>query len=133
MCRAAAPQLRRKDAGYNRKVVNIASTAGVYGFAGTTNYSAAKGGVIGLTKALSREWARNGINVNAVAPGMIAGTKITADKPEELMQQIRERVPIGRAGTPEDVAGLVLFLASADADYITGQVLELHGGLELIA
>jgi 3-oxoacyl-[acyl-carrier protein] reductase len=133
MCRAAAPHLRRKDAGHHRKVVNISSTAGVYGFAGTTNYSAAKGGVIGLTKALAREWARNGVNVNAIAPGMIEGTSITADKPDELMQQIRERIPIGRAGTPEDVAGLVLFLASADADYMTGQVLELHGGLELIA
>jgi 3-oxoacyl-[acyl-carrier protein] reductase len=133
MCRAAAPHLRRKDAGHQRKVVNIASAAGVYGYAGTTNYSAAKGGVIGLTKALAREWARNGINVNAVAPGMIEGTRITAGKPDELMQQIRERIPIGRAGTPDDVAAAVAFLASADSDYITGQVLELHGGLELIA
>jgi 3-oxoacyl-[acyl-carrier protein] reductase len=133
MCRSAARLLRRKDADHHRKVVNVASTAGVYGFAGTTNYSAAKAGVIGLTRSLAREWARNQVNVNAVAPGMIAGTKITAEKPQDLMQEIADRVPIGRAGTPEDVAGLVLFLASADSDYITGQVIELHGGMELIA
>ncbi len=132
MCRAAAPELRRRDAGFNRKVVNISSAAGVYGYAGTTNYSAAKGGVIGLTKALAREWARSGVNVNAIAPGMIANTKITSGKPAEMMGQIERAIPIGRAGQPEDVAALVHFLASADADYITGQVVELHGGLELL-
>ncbi len=132
MCRAAAPELRRRDAGFNRKVVNISSAAGVYGYAGTTNYSAAKAGVIGLTKALAREWARSGVNVNAIAPGMIANTKITAGKPTEMMDQIERAIPIGRPGEPEDVAALVHFLVSADSDYITGQVIELHGGLELL-
>jgi NAD(P)-dependent dehydrogenase (short-subunit alcohol dehydrogenase family) len=131
MCRAAARLLRRTDARHNRKVVNISSLAGVYGYAGTTNYSAAKAGVIGLTKALAREWARNRVNVNAVAPGIVAGTTITAAKPQQLLQQMAAQIPLGRAGTPEDVAGAVLYLASDDSDYVTGQVLELHGGLEL--
>jgi 3-oxoacyl-[acyl-carrier protein] reductase len=124
LCRASAR---------HRKVVNVSSIAGVYGAAGTANYSAAKAGVIGLTKALAREWARFRVNVNAVAPGMISGTRITAEKPADLMAQIERSIPIGRAGTPEDVAAAVAFLASADADYVTGQVLELHGGMELIA
>jgi len=132
ICRAAAPALRRRDAPYNRKVVNIASAAGLYGYAGTTNYSAAKAGVVGLTKALAREWAGFGVNVNAIAPGLIANTRITEGKPQELMARIEAAIPIGRAGQPEDVAALVHFLASTDADYITGQVIELHGGLELL-
>jgi 3-oxoacyl-[acyl-carrier protein] reductase len=132
MCRAAAPLLRRADAGHHRKVVNVASAAGIYGYAGTTNYSAAKAGVIGLTKALAREWASDRVNVNAVAPGLVTGTGITAGKPADLMAAIEAAIPIGRPGTPADVAALVLFLASADSDYVTGQVVELHGGLELL-
>lgn len=132
MCRAAAPALRRRDAPHNRKVVNVASAAGLHGYAGTTNYSAAKAGVVGLTRALAREWAGLRVNVNAVAPGLIAGTRITEGKPQELMAKIEAAIPIGRAGEPEDVAALVHFLASSDADYVTGQVVELHGGLELL-
>jgi len=132
ICRAAAPALRRRDAPYNRKIVNIASAAGLYGYAGTTNYSAAKAGVVGLTKALAREWAGFRVNVNAIAPGLIANTRITEGKPQELMARIEQAIPIGRAGQPEDVAALVHFLASTDADYVTGQVIELHGGLELL-
>jgi 3-oxoacyl-[acyl-carrier protein] reductase len=132
MCRAAAPLLRRSGAEHRRKVVNIASAAGVYGYAGTTNYSAAKAGVIGLTRALAREWARDGVNVNAIAPGLITNTRITAGKPAELMAKIEAAIPIGRAGQPADVAALAHFLASADSDYVTGQVVELHGGLELL-
>jgi 3-oxoacyl-[acyl-carrier protein] reductase len=132
MCRSAARLLRVKDAPHHRKVVNLASIAGVYGAAGTTNYSAAKGGVIGLTKALAREWAPLRINVNAVAPGLITQTRLADAMPDGLLEKMVAMTPIGRGGTPGDVAAAVTFLASTDADYITGQVIELHGGLELI-
>ncbi|MBM3679028.1 MAG: SDR family oxidoreductase, partial [Actinobacteria bacterium] len=132
MCRAAARLLRAKDAAHHRKVVNVASVAGVYGAAGTTNYSAAKGGVIGLTKALAREWAPLRINVNAVAPGLITQTRLADGMPDGLLEKMVGMTPIGRGGVPEDVAAAVSFLASPDADYMTGQVIELHGGLELI-
>jgi|HubBroStandDraft_6_1064221.scaffolds.fasta_scaffold239874_2 3-oxoacyl-[acyl-carrier protein] reductase len=134
MCRSALPLLRgarESPPEHHRKVVNMSSSVGIYGAPGTANYSAAKAGVIGLTKALSREWARHRINVNAVAPGLITGTQLTAAKPPELIARVEGQVPLGRAGTPEDVAGAVAFLSSVDSDYITGQVLELHGGLEV--
>jgi 3-oxoacyl-[acyl-carrier protein] reductase len=132
MCRAAAASLRRSDVPHNRKVVNIASAAGVYGYPGTADYSAAKAAVIGLTKALAREWAGRRVNVNAVAPGLIVNTRITEGKPPELMARIEGAIPLGRPGEPADVAALVQFLCSTDADYVTGQVVELHGGLELL-
>jgi NAD(P)-dependent dehydrogenase (short-subunit alcohol dehydrogenase family) len=132
MCRAAAPALRSREARHHRKVVNVASAAGVYGYAGTVNYSAAKAGVIGLTKALAREWAGLRVNVNAVAPGLIVNTRITEGKPPELMARIEAAIPLGRPGQPADVAALVEFLSSSEADYVTGQVVELHGGLELL-
>ncbi len=136
MCRSAAGLLRgsRDDLpAHHRKVVNMSSAVGIYGAPGTVNYSAAKAGVIGLTKALAREWASRRINVNAVAPGLITGTQMTAAKPAELIADVAAHIPIGRAGTPQDVAAAVAFLASPDADYITGQVLELHGGLEILS
>jgi len=136
MCRAAAELLRGPRSAppaHHRKVVNMASSVGVYGAPGTVNYSAAKAGLVGLTKALAREWADRRINVNAVAPGLIAGTRLTDAKPADLIAQVAAKVPLGRAGTPEDVAAAVAFLGSSDADYITGQVLELHGGLEVLA
>jgi 3-oxoacyl-[acyl-carrier protein] reductase len=131
MCRSAA-RLLRPAAGHHRKVVNIASIAGVYGAAGTTNYSSAKAGLIGLTKSLAREWAPFGVNVNAVAPGLVTNTRLADAMPDELREKMVALTPIGRAGLPEDVAGAVAFLASSESDFITGQVLELHGGLELI-
>ncbi|HUA70349.1 MAG TPA: SDR family oxidoreductase [Solirubrobacteraceae bacterium] len=134
MCRSAgALLLGSRDAppDHHRKVVNMSSSVGIYGAPGTVNYSAAKAGVIGLTKALAREWARYRVNVNSVAPGLIAGTQLTAAKPAELIARVEAQIPLGRAGTPEDVAAAVAFLSSADSDYITGQVLELHGGLEV--
>src|SRR3954447_2289173 len=131
MCRAAS-RLLRPAAEHHRKVVNIASIAGVYGAAGTTNYSSAKAGVIGLTKSLAREWAHARINVNAVAPGLVTNTRLAESMPVGMLEKMVALTPIGRAGLPEDVAAAVAFLVSSEADFITGQVIELHGGLELI-
>jgi 3-oxoacyl-[acyl-carrier protein] reductase len=140
VCRSAARLLRNKEATHNRKVVNMSSVNGVYGVAGNANYSAAKAGIIGLTKALAREWAGQRINVNAVAPGYIEGTRLTAPReegdvlgiPGDIVERIRAMVPIGRPGTPEDVAASVSFLCVPDSDYITGQVIEIHGGMEIV-
>ena len=144
MCRAAA-RLMRVARGvvpdHHRKVVNIASVNGVYGVAGNANYSAAKAGVVGLTKSLAREWGPQRINVNAVAPGYIEGTRLTRARgegdtmgmPRDIIPQVVSRIPIGRAGTPDDVAELAAFLCAPQSDYLTGQVIELHGGLEIIS
>jgi 3-oxoacyl-[acyl-carrier protein] reductase len=143
VCRAALALLRERPAGdeRHRKVVNVASINGIYGTVANANYSAAKAGLIGLTKTLAREWGRHRINVNAVAPGYIAGTRLTAPRgegdptgiPPDVIARIERSIPIGRGGTPEDVAGCVAFLAGPDSDYMTGQVIELHGGLEFIS
>ena len=143
MCRAALALLRDRSSGdeANRKVVNITSINGIYGTVANANYSAAKAGLIGLTKTLAREWGRHRINVNAVAPGYIAGTRLTAPRgdgdvtgiPADVIERIERSIPIGRGGTPDDVAGCVAFLAGPDSDYVTGQVIELHGGLEFIS
>jgi NAD(P)-dependent dehydrogenase (short-subunit alcohol dehydrogenase family) len=132
MSRAAAAVLR-EPAEHHRKVVNMASSGALHGAPGTVNYAAAKAGLIGLTRSLAREWARRRINVNAIAPGLIAGTAMTHAKPAELIERVAAQIPLGRAGTPEDVAACVAFLASADSDFMTGQVLELSGGLEVPA
>jgi 3-oxoacyl-[acyl-carrier protein] reductase len=143
LCRAAFPHLRLRRDGpqpYNRKVINMASINGLYGVAANANYSAAKAGVIGLTKSLAREWGRQHINVNAVAPGYIAGTRLTAMRGEgdvtgidpAIIDKIEAQIPIGRRGVPDDIAGVTAFLASPDSDYVTGQVIEVHGGLEII-
>ena len=139
VCRSAARLLRRKDAPFNRKVVNISSINGVYGVAFNANYSAAKAGVIGLTKSLAREWAPLQINVNAVAPGFVE-TRLTAARqegdafgiPAELLEEVHAQIPIGRVGQPEDVAALVAWLSAPASDYVTGQVVEIHGGLEIV-
>lgn len=142
-CRSAARLLRvprGEQPTHNRKVVNIASINGIYGVAGNANYSAAKGGVIGLSKALAREWAGQRINVNVVAPGYIAGTRLTGPPDEEtrlgmdpeIAERLEHTVPIGRTGTPDDVAATVAFLCSPDSDYLTGQVIEVHGGMEIV-
>jgi 3-oxoacyl-[acyl-carrier protein] reductase len=141
VCRAAARLLRVDTAPHNRKVVNMASINGIYGVAFNANYSAAKGGVMGFTKALAREWARNRINVNAVAPGYVEGTRLTAPRgegealgiPPEIVARIQAAVPIGRPGQPSDVAALVSWLSSPDSDYVTGQVVEIHGGMEIVS
>ena len=113
------------------RIINITSVSGQAGQTGQANYSSAKAGLIGLTKAAARELASRGITVNAVAPGFVL-TELTRDLPEDLQSQIVERTPLGRFGTPEEIAHAVCFLASDEAAYITGQVLAVDGGLVMM-
>jgi 3-oxoacyl-[acyl-carrier protein] reductase len=110
------------------RVIAIASASGVIGQVGQTHYSAAKGGLIAFTKALAREVVRYGVTVNAVAPGLI-DTEILAGVPEAKLAEHLKRVPMERLGRPEEVAGLVGYLASEEGGYVTGQVLRVDGGL----
>jgi 3-oxoacyl-[acyl-carrier protein] reductase len=110
------------------KIVNITSVIGLIGNAGQANYAASKAGVIGLTKSLAKEMAPRNIQVNAVAPGFIE-TDMTKDLQGEMLDKYLEVIPAKRLGQPEDIASAVSFLASNDADYITGQVLTVDGGM----
>jgi 3-oxoacyl-[acyl-carrier protein] reductase len=112
------------------KIINITSIAGISGNPGQTNYSASKAGMIGFTKALAKEMGKRNICVNAVAPGMIE-TEMTAGLPEELKKDYLNSIPLGRFGKAEEVASLVIFLLSTAADYITGQVVSIDGGLQM--
>jgi 3-oxoacyl-[acyl-carrier protein] reductase len=116
-----------KEQGEGR-IINIASVVGEIGNFGQSNYAASKGGVIAFTKTVAKEYAKDGILVNAIAPGFI-NTKILQNIPEKVMQKILDQIPLGRLGAPEEVAKLVCFLASNDANYITGQVININGGV----
>ncbi len=121
----AAKQMMKQKSGV---IVNISSIVGVMGNFGQANYSASKAGVIGLTKTLAREVASRGIRVNAVAPGFI-DTEMTRSLDESIRQKLIEQVPLSRLGLPEDVARCVSFLVSDKSSYITGQVINLNGGM----
>lgn len=121
----ASRTMMRKRTG---RIINITSVVGIAGNGGQTNYAASKAGMIGLTKSLAKEIAPRGVTVNAVAPGFI-DTDMTGSLSEEMKQTALAAIPLGRMGTPEEVAKAVLFLASDDAEYITGQVLVVDGGM----
>ncbi|MDR7556409.1 MAG: 3-oxoacyl-[acyl-carrier-protein] reductase [Armatimonadota bacterium] len=123
--RAALREFLRQRSG---RIINVASAAGQAGNAGQANYVAAKAGLIGLTRAVAREVGSRGITVNAVAPGYIAAG-MTERLPPEVRARYLQQIPLGRAGTPEEVAAAVVFLASDAAAYITGQVLNVDGGM----
>jgi len=123
---ALRPMLKQK---YGR-IVNVSSLAGVVGNAGQANYSASKAGLIGLTRSLAKEVGSRNITVNAVAPGFIE-TELTSGLPAELLERARQAAAIPRIGTPADVAPAIVFLASPQAAYITGQVLGIDGGLPI--
>lgn len=123
--KAAAPVMMKQRKGV---IINISSVVGIMGNIGQINYSAAKAGVIGMTKTAARELAARGIRVNAVAPGFIE-TSMTDVIPEKIKEGMIHSIPLGRMGQAEDVAAAVCFLASDDAAYITGQVLKVDGGM----
>ncbi|MDH5190808.1 MAG: 3-oxoacyl-ACP reductase FabG [Gammaproteobacteria bacterium] len=110
------------------RIISIASVVGASGNAGQCNYSAAKAGLIGFTKSLAREVGSRGITVNAVAPGFI-DTDMTRSLPEEQRKALMDQIPLGNLGKPEDIAAAVLFLASAGANYITGETIHVNGGM----
>lgn len=124
-CKVAARIMMKKRYG---RIINITSVSGLAGQAGQTNYSASKAGLVGFTKALAKELGPRSITVNAVAPGFVY-TDLTADLPQKMRDLALEMTPLGRFGTPEDMANAVVFLASDEASFITGQVLSVDGGL----
>lgn len=126
LCTKAAGKIMLKQKG--GRIVNIASVAGQYGNNGQANYSASKAGLIGLTKTTAKELGSKGITCNAVAPGLIQ-SKMTEVLPEDIKQNYLKNIALGRFGTPEDVADVVAFLASDDSKYVTGQVIDIDGGL----
>jgi 3-oxoacyl-[acyl-carrier protein] reductase len=123
--KAVAPHMMRNRYG---RIINIASVIGLVGNAGQANYAASKAGIIGLTKSAAKELGSRGITVNAVAPGYIQ-TEMTERLPEQAKETFLKTIPLRRPGLPQDVAGVIVFLASDDASYITGQVINIDGGM----
>ena len=122
--RAVSPVFRQQKHG---NIINIASINGMRGKFGQANYAASKAGVIGLTKTIAKELGRYNVNVNVIAPGMIE-TDMTEQLTDEVKQQARSEIVLGRFGKPEDVAGLIVFLVSEKAQFITGEVIKIDGG-----
>lgn len=124
-CKAASRFMMKQRTGV---IINISSIIGLVGNAGQVNYSASKAGIVGITKSLAKELASRNIRVNAVAPGFIE-TPMTEELNEERKQLMLKAIPLNRIGTPEEVSDLVLFLASGESSYITGQVINVDGGM----
>jgi 3-oxoacyl-[acyl-carrier protein] reductase len=125
MCRAASLRMMRKRSG---SIINITSVSGLKGNAGQTNYSASKAAIIGLTRSLARELGRRKVRVNAVAPGFFV-TDMTKNLSEEVQRHVTQAIPMRRLGQPEEIGGVVRFLAGDAAGYVTGQVFVVDGGL----
>lgn len=125
MVRHCAPIMMKQK---NGSIINISSVAGIAGNAGQTNYSASKAGVVGITKSVARELVSRGIRCNAIAPGFI-GTEMTAEFSDN--EAVIETIPMKRMGKPEEVAELIAFLASEKSSYITGQVINIDGGMDI--
>ncbi len=124
---AVAPFMIAQGSG---RIINVSSVVGLYGNFGQTSYAATKAGVIGMTKVWARELGGKGICVNAVAPGFIS-TDMLGSVPEKILNQLNGRIPLGRLGQPEEIAGVYAFLASNDANYINGAVLSVDGGMSI--
>jgi 3-oxoacyl-[acyl-carrier protein] reductase len=127
MIRAVSRSMIRSRSG---RIINLSSIVGLGGQAGQANYAASKAGVIGLTKSVAKELGSRGITCNCIAPGFIE-TEMTEGLPAQMREQVVNKAPLGRLGSPEDIAGVALFLASEESSYMTGQVLVVDGGLTL--
>lgn len=130
LMRAATRHMLRSKTGYGR-IINISSISGIFGNPGQGNYSASKAGMIGMTKSLAREVANRGITANCIAPGFIK-TAMTDVLNEKQVAEISQHIPAQRFGTPEDIAGAAVYLASTEASYMTGQTLHVNGGMAMV-
>lgn len=128
LCRAVVRNMMRRRYG---RIVNITSVSGIIGNPGQANYAAAKAGMVGMTKSLAREVAARGITANCIAPGFIS-TPMTDVLNEQIITEAKKHIPAGSFGTPEDIAAGVLYLASNEANYMTGQTLHINGGMAMV-